>query len=384
MPLTDDGFVELNEDDELEHQRQLMRDSWNDPNLDLSEHSILGNFVLKATKNRIEEDQDEEQVYDAGLIDSSTGVSLDRLAANYAASRANATSSTTKLQVTGTPGYVITADPPTEFDTEDGTVFWNAYDTQIGADGTAELTVYSDDQADYVNVNANTITVQANPVDEIETVTNKDPATGGADLQTDYDLRRQMLLSTSATENGTADGLKVALMNVAGVSDAQVISNRTEKVDSYGNPPHTVHCYVMGGTPADIAQKLFDVAGADQAWVGDTAVNAYDDGGHAHEVRFDVQQQVTIKFALVLKSAGGVDEDAVKQSVLEYIETLQMGDPVILNQLYGYLYQVDGVDYVNSISAGLKDPLGTTDVAVTAYQQAISDDDSIEVTVNAS
>ena len=243
--------------------------------------------------------------------------------------------------------------------------------------------MYSQDEANYVNVNANSITVQANPVDEIDTVNNKDPAVGGADLETDYSLRSRLTLTTNSAENGTEPGLKVALLDVPGVTDAEVISNRTEKTDSYGNPEHTVHCYVMGGDPTDIAQKLLDVAGGSQAWVGDTAVTAYDDGGHPHEVRFDVQQQVTVSFAITLKSTSTVDEDAIKQSVLDYMETLQMGDAVVLNQMYGYLYQIDGVSYVSSIEAGLKAPLAASDVAMTAYQQAISDDDHIEVTVNA-
>lgn len=381
MPLTDAGFVPLVYDTELEKQRQMLRDAFEDPTLDVSEHSTWGKIAILQTNQRLDEDEDQQAVYEAGLIGFADGVNLDRDGHNYGGQRTNATSSTTKLQITGTAGYVVPATT-TEFLTEDGTTFINAYDTQIGEDGTAELTVYSEDQANYVNVNANTITIQANPVNEIDTVTNKDPATGGADLEQDYDFRRRMLLSTNSDENGTQDGLKVAVLAVSGVTDADVISNRTEDTDEYGNPPHTVHVYVMGGTPADIAQKLYDVAGADEAWVGDTAVNAYDSGGHAHEVRFDIEQQITVKFAITLKSIDGVDTDAVKQSVLDYLETRKMGDSVVLNQLYGYLYQITGVDYVTSITAGTGDMLSASDVAVSAYQLAITDDDSIEVTVD--
>jgi uncharacterized phage protein gp47/JayE len=381
MPLTDDGFVPLDEATELENQRQMLRDAFEDQNMDLPEHSPFGQLAIKQTKDRLECDASLEDVYDSGLIPSAQGVSLDRLGSNYGVSRTNATPAMAKLKITGTAGYIVPATT-TEFLTDDGTTFINAYDTQIDEDGTAELTVYSEDMANYVNVAANTITVQGNPVAEIDTVTNPEPAVSGADLEADYDFRRRMMINSNSMENGTETGLKVAMLNVAGVTDADVKTNRTDTVDEYGNPSHTIHVYVMGGSPADIAQKLYDVAGGETAWVGDTVTNAYDSGGRAHEVRFDVEQEIGVKLKLDLQTSSTIDEDAVKQSVLDYFETRKMGDPVVLNQLYGYLYQITGVDLVKSIQAGTGDTLGTDDITVTAYQLATTDDDSIEVTIN--
>ncbi|WP_155249645.1 hypothetical protein [Levilactobacillus brevis] len=75
-------------------------------------------------------------------------------------------------------------------------------------------------------------------------------------MKQDYDFRKRIFARTRfAAENGTKDGLKVAMLNVTGVSDAQVIRNPDGEVDSFGNPPHSMHIYVMGGDPDAIAPK---------------------------------------------------------------------------------------------------------------------------------
>lgn len=379
MPLTDSGWVELTEEDALTKLQTMWREVMG-PEWDLSPHSPEGQLLAEIAKRDVEVDQRGEVAYNNGHITDAVGVSLDLLGPNYGVERKAPNSAQVQLQITGEPGYLI--DAKTEFISNDGTVFINAYDTQIGNDGTAELTAYSEDEAAYVNVDANTVTDPVNPVDEIFTVTNKNPATGGADLEMDYDYRRRMTLATSSEENGTVNGLRVAMLNLPAVTDAKIIANRSDTVDEFGNPAHTVHVYVMGGDPDDIAQKLLEVGGGETTFVGSIAKSPLDDSGHAQDIRFDVEQQVTVKFKITIESAAGVDREAINQSIIDYLETKEMGDDVIINQIYGYLYQLTGVDKVDSIEAGLGDTLGTDDVVIDDYQLARTTEDAIEVTIN--
>ncbi|WP_203642992.1 baseplate J/gp47 family protein [Levilactobacillus andaensis] len=380
MPLTDAGWVELTFDDALENEQQMFK-RWLGPDIDLSPEGFWGKLAIKEAHQDVTEDQKLEDVYDGGSDLQANGVNLDRKGSNLGLQRNMSQSAVAYLTVTGEPGYLIAAD--TGFLSDDGTEFASARDVQLDSDGNGTVEVHSDDQAAYVNVDANTITDQAEPVESIYTVTNPKPATGGADLETDYDFRHRIIPNESAQEGPTRDGLKVGMLNVVGVTDAKVIENKSDTADKYGNPPQTVHIYVMGGLPQDVGQKILDIAGAGVTFVGKTVIEATDDSGNQQEVRFDQEELVDVKVSLSIQSSGAPDEDAIRQSVLDYFTNLTMGDSVILNQLYSYLYQINGVDYVESIIAGTGDTLAADNIAVNDYQLAHTTDDLIEVTVHA-
>ena len=380
MPLTDNGWEELTLDQATANEQTRFK-AFLGQGTDVSPASTWGKVIAKEAQADVDEDHHAEMVYDSGYVSQSDGVSLDRLADNFGAMRNNSQSAVVELQVTGTPGYVVPAE--TEFMTADGTSFINGSDVQLDQDGNGTLATYSEDEAEYANVDAGTITEQAEPVEDIFTVTNAKAATGGADLEQDYDFRQRVKQNETAKENGTKDGLKVAMLNVTGVTDAQVIPNKEDTVDAMGNPPHCVHIYVMGGQPNAIAQKILDVAGGETLFVGKTVGTAIDAGGHDVPIHFDQEELVNVKFAVTIQSNSDVDEDAIKQSILDYLDSLGMGAPVVINKIYAYLYQIDGVDYVESITAGTGDTLGADNIAVTDYQLAHSTDDLITVEVKA-
>ena len=53
-------------------------------------------------------------------------------------------------------------------------------------------------------------------------------------------------------------------------------------------------------------------------------------------INFDRAQQKTLSFRIDITTGDGFDEDAVKQSVQDYLSNFEMGVKVILNKLYPY------------------------------------------------
>lgn len=378
MPLGDNGWEDLDPDDALEAERTKLK-KYLGQDIDVSDHSPWGQIAQYEADKDIEADEYAHDNYDAAYASFSNGISLDRVGSNFGVQRNLSQSAVATIQITGTPGYVVEAE--TEFDTDDGTAFISGRDVQLDESGNGSVDVYSEDEADYVNVGANQIVNQAEPVDDVFEVTNPQPATGGADLETDYDYRHRIISNESSAEGPTKDGIKVGLMNVDGVTGVQVIANKSDTTDSYGNPPYSMHVYVMGGQPDAIAQKLVDIAGGEVWFVGKSSGTGVDDSGRSITEYFDQQQIVQIKLAITIKSSTTVDEDALRQSVLDYFDTLEMGQAVILNQLYGYLYQITGVDDVTSITAGTGDTLSADNITIDTYQQAQTTDELIGVTV---
>lgn len=378
MPLTDDGYVDYVFEDLVDQKSAEYKNTFGD--VDTSVDSFLGKLIRIRAKEQVEADMHAHDVYDSGFKDTSTGISLDRKASNSGIQRQQAQSSVAKLQVTGQPGYVIPED--TQFMTEDATVFVNAYDTQIDSNGNAELTVYSDDTADYTNVDANTITVQANPVDEINTVNNNAPASGGADLETDYALRKRIDATNQSKEGPTHDGIKTGVLNVNGVVDAFVVSNDTNQTDEQGNPPWTTHVFVKGGRPEDIAQKLWSIGGSNTSFVGDEAVTTYDKSEHPQVIHFDYVNDLSIYVSVNLVGEN-IDVDTVTESITDYIDAVGMGNTVVLTKLLVAICQNDNVQDANNLLIGTsEDDMESKNITAKQYQNATTDESKIKVVIN--
>lgn len=99
------------------------------------------------------------------------------------------------------------------------------------------------------------------PDDNIISVNNPEASNGGMDRETDDLLRRRIITETIANPSGTINGIITALTNLSGVKQVGAVQNPLGTVDSYGNPPYTVHLYVLGGAKQDILNALATYSG---------------------------------------------------------------------------------------------------------------------------
>lgn len=379
MPLTDNGF-EMPEYDDILADIKLQMKKTLGAEIDISEGSFMGMIAHLWADDKQEDLQYMQEIYDNSFVDSASGISLDRLGAIAGVQRKQAQYAKATLQITGQAGYLIEAN--TEFTTDNGDTFLTDENVQIDQDGKATVITHSDESGGYTNVEANTIINQTNPVDEIEEVTNPEQATGGEDLETDYDLRNRLKPNIKSAEGPTTDGIRTAILNVNGVKGVTIQVNNTLTTDSHGNPPNTIHVFVSGGDPQEIAEKLVDTIAGGATTVGkqNYHIDVY---GNDVQVNFDLAQNKPIYFKLDLNTNTNFDEDAVKQSLLDFVNDLEMGDTIILNKLYGYLYQLSGIDTVNNIQAGRSpENLSSEKVILENFEIASTNDDIIEVISN--
>ncbi|MEX5737779.1 baseplate J/gp47 family protein [Bacillus subtilis] len=298
-----------------------------------------------------------ERVYNSGFVSKSEGVQLDRLGSNSGITREPAAESVVTLSFTGEPGIVI--EEQTQFTTESGIYFELIEDVVIEANGTGSGTAVSLSKGVINNVAANTITVQAEPSEGVYSVTNPEPSAGGADEETDSEFRARIKKSVEGSSASTNGGIISALLNVSGVRSANIVANNTMQTDTDGNPPKSIHAYVLGGTKDDVAQALFDSVAAGIETVGEQVVTITDASGLDHAVKFDFAREVKIYLQLDLKTNASFPIDGVSQiknnlvykiggidANGSYYTGSQMGDDVILSQLFNAVYQVDGVSDV--------------------------------------
>ena len=385
--LTEKGFIAPTYAEWLEDVEGSFKSRFGD-DIALSSNSNFGMLAREYAWRMVEVTEQLQLVYYAGFYSTATDTSLDRLGANIGVVRKVAAPSHVALKITTDDEYLIQAGE--QFETEDGIVFNLLDDVVTKKDNDGNWVgignLESDETGTMNNVGANTITVVSNPDDAILEVTNQEPAYGGNDEETDEDYRERLVLENISKEGPTANGIRSALMNVSGVREVGIVDNDQNSTDEYGNPPYSVHVYVLGGADNDIAETLNDRVAAGVTLAGSKAVNITDDSGITKTIRFDHATEVPIFIQVEIKTSDSWNQDdgpnQIKDDIAQKINALEMGQTVHLTKLFSNVYDKPGVEEA-SIKIGLaKDSLSYSDVKVKRFEVPVCSASNVGVVVD--
>ncbi|MGK1065366.1 baseplate J/gp47 family protein [Klebsiella pneumoniae] len=247
--------------------------------------------------------------------------------------RRAATNSTVDLLLTGTVGTTITNGSVRDTNS----VIWNLPATVvIGTDGTVVATATC--------ANSGAVAAVAGSVNGINTptrgwasVTNPLAATVGIAAETDAELRvrqSQSVALASLTPFAAVDG---AIANVEGVTRHKLFENDTETTDANGLPAHSISAIVEGGDATEIANTIRSTKGQGVSTYGTTAVIVTDKYGNPYTIRFSRPIDVPVYVSITLKALTGYSSevgDEIKAAVASYINSLAIGDSVLLSRVY--------------------------------------------------
>lgn len=285
-----------------------------------------------------------EKVYYSGFLSQAAGVSLDRLGSNSGTQRNPATVAMVELSFTGKPNYVI--GEGMRFSTENKIVFEMIDVVTIDENGNGSGMAISVLMNKESNVPAKSIVVPLEPTEELFTVINNEKAEGGAQQETDKEYRERIKLSIRGNPGPPINGIMSALLEVPGVRTVGLIENKTMNVDSYGNPPKSIHAFVLGGTKENIGQALFNSVAAGIETVGSITTEVSDIGGFKHKVHFDYASSVNIFTSITITTNENYEHNGDEQVInaaLTYINSLTMGESVRFSFIYPELYKIPGV-----------------------------------------
>lgn len=247
--------------------------------------------------------------------------------------RRAATNSTVDLLLTGTVGTTITNGSVRDTNS----VIWNLPATVvIGTDGTVVATATC--------ANSGAVAAVAGSVNGINTptrgwasVTNPLAATVGIEAETDAELRvrqSQSVALASLTPFAAVDG---AIANVEGVTRHKLFENDTETTDANGLPAHSISAIVEGGDATEIANTIRSTKGQGVSTYGTTAVIVTDKYGNPYTIRFSRPVDVPIYVSITIQALTGYSSevgDEMKAAVAAYINSLAIGDSVLLSRVY--------------------------------------------------
>ncbi|MGE7716971.1 baseplate J/gp47 family protein [Priestia megaterium] len=323
-----------------------------------------------------------EMVYNSGYSSKAEGVQLDRLAANKTMSRDQESESHVELTFTGVPNTTI--QEQTQFVTDKFIYFYLIENVTLDETGKGSGEAVSVEKGIHTNVAAETITLQAEPTENVYTVTNLLVATGGRDVETDMELRDRLIKSPAIEGNTTINAIIARLNDTAGVRSSSVVSV---------NP--VVHAYVLGGNREDVADTLFNCVAAGIDTVGDEEVIITDVSGTEHTVRFDYAVEVLIKMKIIVQSNTSFPSDGIaniKQSILQEIggkdasgtdwTGLALGEKVVYSQLFNFVYDTPGIEDVTIQIAKGSEAYKMSNLTLQSYEIARTSPDLIGVTVS--
>jgi uncharacterized phage protein gp47/JayE len=247
--------------------------------------------------------------------------------------RRGETSSTVDLLLTGTAGTTITNGSAKD----DNGVIWNfPASVSIGVNGATTITATCDTSGPVAAL-AGTVTGINTPTRGWISVTNLAAATVGSAAETDAELRVRQEQSVALPSLTPFDAVDGALANVTGVLRHKLYENDTGVVDGNGLPAHSLSAIVDGGDATDIAQTLRSKKGQGVGTYGVTTLVVADRYGNPHPVSFSRPTNVPIFVTLTIRVFTGYTSlvaDQMKAAIASYINSLAIGDDVLLSRLY--------------------------------------------------
>ncbi|MDR8608790.1 bacteriophage protein [Klebsiella pneumoniae] len=247
--------------------------------------------------------------------------------------RRAATNSTVDLLLTGAVGTTITNGSVRDTNS----VIWNLPATVvIGTDGTVVATATC--------TNSGAVAAVAGSVNGINTptrgwasVTNPLAATVGIAAETDAELRVRQSQSVALASLTPFDAVDGAIANVEGVTRHKLFENDTDTTDANGLPAHSISAIVEGGDATEIANTIRSTKGQGVSTYGTTAVIVTDKYGNPYTIRFSRPVDVPIYVSITIQALTGYSSevgDEMKAAVAAYINSLAIGDSVLLSRGY--------------------------------------------------
>ncbi|EIV3891925.1 TPA: hypothetical protein MCN14_003870 [Klebsiella pneumoniae] len=247
--------------------------------------------------------------------------------------RRAATNSTVDLLLTGAVGTTITNGSVRDTNS----VIWNLPATVvIGTDGTVVATATC--------TNSGAVAAVAGSVNGINTptrgwasVTNPLAATVGIAAETDAELRVRQSQSVALASLTPFDAVDGAIANVEGVTRHKLFENDTDTTDANGLPAHSISAIVEGGDATEIANTIRSTKGQGVSTYGTTAVIVTDKYGNPYTIRFSRPVDVPIYVSITIQALTGYSSevgDEMKAAVAAYINSLAIGDSVLLSRVY--------------------------------------------------
>ena len=284
------------------------------------------------------------------------GVSLDRLAAINGVQRKSATYSIATLELTGAPNTTISYVQAKDLN---GNIWQIANNVTFDGNGEATTTAACITPGN-IQAPSDTITIIATPVQNWLTVTNPAAAIPGSDIEEDSVLRERRYQSVGMHSGTTFDSMISYLRSLSVVRRVNGYENDTNATVN-GIPAHSVAIVVEADTSDATKQTIADAIYLQKTpgtgTYGNISVDVESSMGLTNTIKYSSPTETTATVTITLTTLSGYTDsldDAIKASVVEYINNLNIGEDLYISNLYLPILNNNTASspyfYINSVS----------------------------------
>lgn len=198
---------------------------------------------------------------------------------------------------------------------------------------------------------------------------------GGLFTETDEELRERYFLTLSVGGSRTTNSLRSRILLLEGVENVSVVENDSLTFDVENNvDAKSIRILVKGGDKQEIAQTVWDYKAATVATYGEIPIIVLDSQNNEQVVNLSefkpVYIYVQVEYERYAEEDFPVDgEDAIKDVVVSYGESLEPAADVIQGRIESQLYRnITGLGNVTVSIAATEFP----DDPVGAYSSTVS------------
>lgn len=275
-------------------------------------------------------------VYNAYSPTSAQGTGLSSVVKINGLKRLSASRSTVDVLIGGTVGTQINNGVVGD-DLGLGTRWALPALVEIPIEG--EITVTATSVVDgLVNAPANSVTRILTPTLGWQTVNNAAAAVSGQDVEPDATLRQRQSVSTALPAQSVMDAIVAAVANIPAVIRYKGYENDSGTTDDNGIPGHTISMVVQGGDVQAIGEAIANKKTPGTGTYGTTSVITIDSKGIPNTIKFFVLAEIVLAVTVRIKPLQGYVSStgaAIKDSLVEFINTLDIGEYSYLSRLYG-------------------------------------------------
>ncbi len=237
-----------------------------------------------------------------------------------------------------------------------------------------------------------TVTRILTPVYGWQSVTNDAPASPGAPIELDAQLRQRQSISVAQPSITPLGSVLAAVANVAGVTRYAAYENDEDFADANGLSPHSMAIVVEGGDAAAIANAILLKKTPGCRTDGTTVLGVIDPAGVVQTIRFYPVTYVPVWVDITIQALPGYSADtgaAAIAGLAAWFAALSIGLPVYYTRLFAPITLCDSAPGNTFVVTGLtigtapdpSDTGGMTDIPVAFNQVALCPPANISLTV---
>jgi uncharacterized phage protein gp47/JayE len=205
-------------------------------------------------------------------------------------------------------------------------------------------------------------------------VVNRVSGTMGRARETDPELRIRRERSVRLQAVGTLDGISANIRQLPGVLDVAARENSGTVTDGDGVPPQHLWIIVEGGAAADIARAIYTrKAGGIGTFGSEVEQVTSEETGQQFAIRFDRPDITPVYIRVTIQASPLLPADyvaRVRQALVQYGETLGIGDPIIRNRLFTPAgAALDAASFIDEVLLDVSSPPAGTSNLIAATDE---------------